>query len=1594
MIKIYIINLKSRKNKLFEIQNQLDTQNIKYEIIEGIDGKTLNMSYLNNNGIKICNEYYWKVKKRNMTFGELGCTLSHLKIYEDIVKKDFNKCVILEDDVIIPDYFINKLKNIYKNIDDILDWDLIYLGRKKMNFGKNDEKYNDNFIKCGTSWWSCGYIINKKACDYILNSKIKENLITIDEYLPIISGCYYPEYLSQFKIDRILEFYSLKELIIYPNKNAFFESDTENSIGIDNYDDSLTIIGVATVKNDGYYRFVNSCKYYGLKYKILGENSNIEFSYGNVEKLFFLKKEIFMRNDNEIVLISDVFDVILMTSAKEILQRFKEMNVSILFSAEIVCWPDKSLSNKFPKSVSKYKYLNSGGFIGKVKYLKEMFINNIDNDIYDDQLYFQHCFLNSKNIFLDYECKIFQTFDINILNNNIDSCHFHGNGCSNVKKMFDLYSFSKYNFFHRNSLKIKEELNILVYIYNSNNTIIETINSNIKNYKNTLILDKVLIINNILTYSHLWIIDGNYIFKGSEVLDKLIELDKVFSTIVMKNNQSGSSSCKVVNLFLGYDSKLAIVENIRSNILIKTSYFKTISINELNIDTLNNIFKDKLITVFGLISDINYKNIYSTYVICNCKQKLYETNKLFEFDFFIFDKINENDINSYGVCKDLEHSYGELINFISHMEILKKSKLSSNEYITIYEDNILISNSYDYLKNIYKNIKSLDFDLIILTNQLNGEYNNKDNKDNIINIDLYLTKIDKINNVILGYIISNRGINKFLNSNYNKNITRIDNFINNFYKYSNEKLDIYQTNINIVSLNNKLIKYDKRINSKLYEKNESYTIIYLTLYKYNSIFIRNCELLGIKYKIIKVNEKLTISSKNLKKFSKNCDTKNIILLNCLSVIIFNKPKYLVNFEHILNLDNNYIVYNNDNILKKKIINVKNDNYFIRYKDVDEIDLNSMIMEFEDINRNEMLSIFNNLRINYDQYNNYKKIDEDILINKAIIIAIFLEINDDLNININKNYYIKINDFIINLRKNIKVGVLFYSNRKLNETFNVVKNINEINIESIDYIWYLDVTYKLDNINTDLLCNLLEYNKDIINFLQKNENDELHMYDNDILISNNSRCWIVDKIFGNFLIKKTILNEIEDKDNILIGCEKLNIVFHTVNNFISNQKNTFIKEINFDKIDIKKVLIYDRIGDHNIYCNFLIYYFNKNKVSIDVLLPNYDNIDKKLIYNKIDNIQLNYDIIIVINELNNLSIFSKCTDILLIKVNNKSNITYDINVNIITIYPSDYYFNFFYKNEEYKKNEIIGYSCDSIKKYMFNNKINLIYFDINNSNLSKCKYYIISEKQFDSNKYRINTILCKLFVYGCIPIIPKRIKNKYNLEGCIIYINKKVIIKNIENYDVNNINEQKFHKILQSFIFLENDTNKWEEKYINKECEIVKIDKYICKSPFFSDYFCKKLIRNAENKNNWHDIINVNSQYDERFNVEENVPTYDVNLTDLGLYECFNYIVMNYISKIVKKLYNWSTVHIHRAFIVKYEIGNQEYLKPHYDTSTYTINILLNDKFEGGGTHFINENITINDKVGTIILHPGSPTHYHEGLKITSGKRYVLIAFIK
>lgn len=85
------------------------------------------------------------------------------------------------------------------------------------------------------------------------------------------------------------------------------------------------------------------------------------------------------------------------------------------------------------------------------------------------------------------------------------------------------------------------------------------------------------------------------------------------------------------------------------------------------------------------------------------------------------------------------------------------------------------------------------------------------------------------------------------------------------------------------------------------------------------------------------------------------------------------------------------------------------------------------------------------------------------------------------------------------------------------------------------------------------------------------------------------------------------------------------------------------------------------------------------------------------------------------------------------------------------------------------------------------------------------------------------------------------------------------------------------------------------------------------------------------------------------------------------------------------------------FVVRYRPDEQPSLRPHHDSSTYTINIALNQAdvdYEGGGCRFIRYNCSVTDtKPGWMLMHPGRLTHYHEGLRVTAGTRYIMISFV-
>lgn len=85
------------------------------------------------------------------------------------------------------------------------------------------------------------------------------------------------------------------------------------------------------------------------------------------------------------------------------------------------------------------------------------------------------------------------------------------------------------------------------------------------------------------------------------------------------------------------------------------------------------------------------------------------------------------------------------------------------------------------------------------------------------------------------------------------------------------------------------------------------------------------------------------------------------------------------------------------------------------------------------------------------------------------------------------------------------------------------------------------------------------------------------------------------------------------------------------------------------------------------------------------------------------------------------------------------------------------------------------------------------------------------------------------------------------------------------------------------------------------------------------------------------------------------------------------------------------------FIVEYKPEGQASLRPHHDASTFSLLVSLNHydiDFEGGGTNYVRQNCTHREnKKGWAVFHPGRLTHYHEGLKVTKGTRYILVSFV-
>jgi glycosyl transferase family 25 len=120
---------------------------------------------------------------RKMKLGEISVSVTHLRVYEDIIKNDYKLCLILEDDAILDQDFNDKLNRILS--EQINEYDFIFLSSC---CGLHVPKTNGNYIfKANTSRCACGYLVNNKKIKEVINNSIPIST-TIDTHLNIIKG--------------------------------------------------------------------------------------------------------------------------------------------------------------------------------------------------------------------------------------------------------------------------------------------------------------------------------------------------------------------------------------------------------------------------------------------------------------------------------------------------------------------------------------------------------------------------------------------------------------------------------------------------------------------------------------------------------------------------------------------------------------------------------------------------------------------------------------------------------------------------------------------------------------------------------------------------------------------------------------------------------------------------------------------------------------------------------------------------------------------------------------------------------------------------------------------------------------------------------------------------------------------------------------------------------------------------------------------------------------------------------------------------------------------------------------------------------------
>lgn len=189
-LKSLVINLDHRDDRLrylnYTYQNS-DMSKIPLERLPAVDGMNLDLDTVPISARArmevdmTSGENGYRTQHYQLTQGAVGCYLSHLRAYKELLNDEYEYYLILEDDADIPPNLLAHILDFSSRVPK--NWDILLLGHlcKRTSVLKKDYRKVKRFflLHC--------YVINKRGAEKLLKSNILPMTRQIDWYIGDLS---------------------------------------------------------------------------------------------------------------------------------------------------------------------------------------------------------------------------------------------------------------------------------------------------------------------------------------------------------------------------------------------------------------------------------------------------------------------------------------------------------------------------------------------------------------------------------------------------------------------------------------------------------------------------------------------------------------------------------------------------------------------------------------------------------------------------------------------------------------------------------------------------------------------------------------------------------------------------------------------------------------------------------------------------------------------------------------------------------------------------------------------------------------------------------------------------------------------------------------------------------------------------------------------------------------------------------------------------------------------------------------------------------------------------------------------------------------